>query len=199
LNKHPSISERELEIINVIAKGAPFNQRSLSTQTGMSLGMTNLLLRRLVVKGYLKVRQLNRRKVEYLLTPRGFSEKAKKSYRYTLRTIDSLMLLKTNIQTILSQHLDKGFTHFILPGSGDIQDLVELASRQITDPRFRLERVPDIQHLKLIPGVMLISLVSSDVPHPVIPTLNILEALSGGSDKDPLDSSSIEERKLQNV
>ncbi len=40
-----------------------------------------------IKKGYVKALQLNRRKIQYMLTPKGFSEKAKKSYSYTVRTI----------------------------------------------------------------------------------------------------------------
>src|SRR5689334_20998869 len=79
LNKPIELTEREFEMINVLAGGAVHNQRELSMKTRMSLGMTNFVLKRLVKKGLLKIRQLNRRKAEYLLTPRGFSEKAQKS------------------------------------------------------------------------------------------------------------------------
>ena len=44
----------------------------------ISLGMTNLLSR-LVAKGYIRIRQLNKKKTEYILTPKGFTEKYHKS------------------------------------------------------------------------------------------------------------------------
>jgi hypothetical protein len=139
LNKDTSISEREFEIINVIAAGSSFNQRALSAQTGMSLGMTNLLLRRLVTKGFLCARQLNQKKFEYLLTPSGFAEKARKSYRYTLKTLNSLVVLKTQIRRVIEAEIEQGHREFILAGNPELMDLVELAaqSREWTGLSFK--------------------------------------------------------------
>ncbi len=72
------ISERELRIIEEISRDRNLTQRKISHRLGLSLGMTNLILKRLVNKGYVKVRGLNRRKVQYILTPTGFAEKTKK-------------------------------------------------------------------------------------------------------------------------
>src|SRR5207302_1373710 len=88
LNNQP-LSEKEFEIINIIADGFRSNQRVLSTHIGLSLGMTNLLLRRLATKGFLRIKQLDAKKVQYLLTPRGLSEKAQKSIHYTHKTLQS--------------------------------------------------------------------------------------------------------------
>src|SRR5205085_1251135 len=96
---------------------------------GVSLGMTNLLLRRLVTKGYLRIRQLNRRKVEYLLTPRGLSEKARKSYKYTLKTIESFGLLKDGIRKMIQGHITPEIHHLLVVGEGDLADLVEMSLR----------------------------------------------------------------------
>ena len=84
------IGERELKIIEEISQDKNLTQRKISHRLGLSLGMTNIILKRLVSKGYIKVKGLDRRKVQYILTPKGFTEKTKKSYRYFLKTIYSL-------------------------------------------------------------------------------------------------------------
>ncbi len=83
------IGERELKIIEEISREKNLTQRKISHKLGLSLGMTNLVLKRLANKGYIKVKGLNRRKVQYILTPKGFAEKTKKSYRYYLNSSGS--------------------------------------------------------------------------------------------------------------
>ena len=46
-------------------------QRSLSTSMGVALGLTNLLIRRLATKGYIKVAGMGTRHVRYLMTAHG--------------------------------------------------------------------------------------------------------------------------------
>lgn len=138
--EHP-ISEKEFELINILANGLSSNQRELAVNACISLGMANLLLKRLVTKGYLRVRQLNRRKVEHILTAKGFSEKARKSYNYTLKTLRSMTDVKHRIQNVVSALHAKGTRDFILIGSGDLGDLAEIAIRQMNRPDIRLDRL----------------------------------------------------------
>ena len=68
-----TLNEREFELVNIIGAQISSNQRELSRHSNLSLGTTNMLLQRLIAKGYIRIRQLNKKKVEYLLTPKGFS------------------------------------------------------------------------------------------------------------------------------
>ncbi|MDE2028516.1 MAG: winged helix-turn-helix transcriptional regulator, partial [Candidatus Omnitrophica bacterium] len=88
----PALDEREFELVNIVGAQLAANQREISRQMNLSLGMTNMLLRRLISKGYIRIKQLNKKKTEYLLTPKGFSEKLRKSVKYTLKTINSIGL-----------------------------------------------------------------------------------------------------------
>ncbi len=146
MNKTP-LSEKEFEIINVIADGFRSNQRVLSTHIGLSLGMTNLLLRRLATKGYLRMKQLDRKKVDYLLTPRGLAEKAQKSYHYTLKTLESFGLIKRELRNILEPRLLPSIRNIIILGKGDLTDLVSLILQQTGHGRWPIiyQDTPPVQ------------------------------------------------------
>ena len=58
------------------------SQRHLSRQLGIALGLTNLLLRRIVARGWVKVVQLRPNRVRYLLTPAGMAAKARLTREY---------------------------------------------------------------------------------------------------------------------
>jgi DNA-binding MarR family transcriptional regulator len=55
------------------------SQRSLSSDLGIALGLTNLLVRRLVHKGWVRIVRMKPNRVRYLLTPAGIAEKARMS------------------------------------------------------------------------------------------------------------------------
>ena len=64
--------EYDRQILQAIAAGGRVTQRSLSGELGVALGLTNLLIRRLAGKGYIKVAGMGTRHVRYLMTPAGW-------------------------------------------------------------------------------------------------------------------------------
>jgi DNA-binding MarR family transcriptional regulator len=124
------LNEREFELINIIGAKLGSNQRDLSRQLNLSLGQTNMLVRRLAAKGYIRINQLNKRKVKYLLTPKGFTEKMHKSIKYTLNTINSIGLINNKIRALLKQLHDSGERKFYILGASDLVTMVETAFRE---------------------------------------------------------------------
>lgn len=73
MNSHDQYTH---QILTEIEAGKLVSQRSLSRNLGIALGLTNLLVRRLVRKGWVRIIQIKRNRVLYLLTPAGVAEKA---------------------------------------------------------------------------------------------------------------------------
>src|SRR2546421_12772076 len=78
-------AERELAILTAIEEGRPLSQRALAQRLGVALGLTNLLLKRLAKKGFIKIvefprKPAARKRLRYLLTPKGMQEKVRLSY-----------------------------------------------------------------------------------------------------------------------
>lgn len=67
------MSDRELSLLSAIAEGER-SQRGLSRRAGLSLGGTNVLLRRLVREGCVRAVARDRRSARYELTPLGRAE-----------------------------------------------------------------------------------------------------------------------------
>jgi DNA-binding MarR family transcriptional regulator len=75
-------------LLSEIEAGSHLSQRSLARNLGIALGLTNLLLRRLVRKGWVRMIHIRPNRVTYLLTPTGIAEKARMSrdsLKYSLR------------------------------------------------------------------------------------------------------------------
>jgi predicted transcriptional regulator len=139
-----SLNEREFELINIIGAELGANQRDISKKMDISLGMTNLLVRRLVAKGYIRLRQLNKKKTEYILTPKGFSEKYHKSLRYTLKTLRSIGLIRTQLNIVIQRLYDKGERVFLILGHSDLAELLEMSLRQPQWTGVEFSRVENI-------------------------------------------------------
>jgi len=149
------LDEREFELINIIGAKLGSNQRDLSRQMNLSLGQTNMLIRRLVAKGLIRISQLTQRKVRYLLTPKGMTEKMKKSVKYTLNTINSIGLIKSNLTSVLLELYERGDRVFYVFGKSDFVVLVDMVFSEVFCGEGQLHRITEIP-VEPLDGVLLI-------------------------------------------
>ena len=150
-----TLNEREFELINIIGADLGSSQRDLSRQMDLSLGMTNMLIRRLISKGYIRITQLNKRKVKYLLTPKGFSEKMRKSVKYTLKTIDSIGLIKDRIKRVVEKLYAQGERNFFVLGKSDFALLIEIVFKDLKLKDYTITYIDEVPQEKN-EGVLLI-------------------------------------------
>ena len=66
----------ELGLLEEIAQDADTTQSTLAARLGVAVGTVNWYLKRLVAKGYVKVKRAERRKLRYILTPEGIALRA---------------------------------------------------------------------------------------------------------------------------
>src|SRR5215213_8031899 len=62
---------RELTLLENIESDPDVNQSTLATQLGVAVGTVNWHLKRLIAKGYVKVKRAERKKLRYIITPEG--------------------------------------------------------------------------------------------------------------------------------
>ena len=80
--------EAELRVLEDIhRRAAAVRQRDLAHVVGLSVGMTNAIVRRLAGKGWLQIRKVNNRNVQYIVSPKGLERLARRSYRYLILKI----------------------------------------------------------------------------------------------------------------
>ena len=149
------LNEREFELVNIVGAELAVNQRDLSRQLNVSLGMTNMLLRRLIAKGYIRIQQLNQRKVQYLLTPKGFAEKMRKSVKYTLKTINSISLIKNRLRDIILKLYGQGTREFGILGVSDFALLIGMVVQELGLTDCRLNYISEWSQ-QIAGGVLLV-------------------------------------------
>jgi len=143
------LNEREFELINIVGAELGSNQRDISRHMNLSLGMINILIRRLISKGYIRIEQLNKKKVQYILTPQGFAEKMRKSVKYTMKTISSIGLIKNRVREILRDLYEKDVRDFYYYGNSDISALVEMVFRETLAEHCTLKIIQEIPETPL--------------------------------------------------
>lgn len=125
------LSGKELSLIEVLGSGdEDLNQREIARETGFSLGMTNILLKRLIKKGYVKVVGLNGRTLRYILTVQGFKEKLKRSYNFVVYSFQFLDKIKKQIQSLFVGFRDVDLAIYIV-GSNEMGKVAQEALREI--------------------------------------------------------------------
>ena len=103
-NKQQLETEEVLKVLREIAITPEMTQRELSSRLGISLGKVNFLVNALIQKGLIKAHNFknsnNKKAYLYYLTPRGFEEKAKITYRFLRRKIQEFEQLESEIRLL---------------------------------------------------------------------------------------------------
>src|SRR6184192_4700927 len=117
-------AERELEILRAIGEGAALTQRALAQRLGVALGLTNLYLKRLAKKGLIKITEFPRKpharkRLRYILTPKGLLEKSRLTYDYMSHSLGIYRRTRQTLREALSHLPGNGAKRVVLYGVGE--------------------------------------------------------------------------------
>lgn len=137
----PTHDEHTHHILAAIESGRRVSQRTLSRELGIALGLTNLLLRRLIRKGFVKVFATRPNRLLYSITPEGFAEKARLSKAYMDNTLRLYTETRERIRRALDELADQldrepdeqgAAKRIIFYGAGEVAEIA-FVSMQATD------------------------------------------------------------------
>jgi DNA-binding MarR family transcriptional regulator len=95
MNTQPKTTE--LTILYYLHEHSDATQRELSDHVGISLGSINLLLKKMIKKGLIKIERLQPNSIKYFLTPAGIASKLERTYHYISRTYNEIQLVRKSI------------------------------------------------------------------------------------------------------
>lgn len=119
----------DYRLLDILAREPNTSQRLVARKAGLSLGMVNLILRRLAKTGYIRVLTLNGQATRYVLTPQGSAERSRRSLESVLRVVSSFAALRDGIIGLIRDRCEQGEHHFVIYGDGDVADIADLACR----------------------------------------------------------------------
>ena len=118
------MQDNEILILEELEKNSNITQRDLSEKTGLSLGMVNILLKKFIKKGFVKLERLNSKNFRYVLTPEGFKEKSKKTIEYMKIYYRRTLLIKKNIERII-QTYGRNRTYVLFGKDKEMKEIIE--------------------------------------------------------------------------
>jgi DNA-binding Lrp family transcriptional regulator len=123
--------QRDLQLLNEVEQNAAVTQRSLAKKLGVALGLTNLYLKRLARKGYIKITTIPKNRIKYLLTPRGMTEKTRLTYLYMQYSLSYYRDMRQRLKIVLTGLASAGAKRIVICGTGELAELAYISLREM--------------------------------------------------------------------
>jgi DNA-binding MarR family transcriptional regulator len=117
---------RELRLLEHIENDPDTTQATLATQLGVAVGTVNWHLKRMVQKGYVKVKRAERRKLKYIITAEGIAFRARLTVDYIEQSFKLYRLIRERVQASVDELKQNGYQSARIDGEGDIADVCRL-------------------------------------------------------------------------
>lgn len=121
---HPN--EADLTILEHIESQPNTTQATLAERLGVAVGTINWHMKRLIQKGYVKVKKAGRRKLAYIITPEGISLRARLMVDYVQNSFKLYRLVRERSLKAIAQLKENGFHQVRLEGEGEVVDICRL-------------------------------------------------------------------------
>jgi DNA-binding MarR family transcriptional regulator len=139
---------RDLGLLEQIERDPDTTQASMATRLGVAVGTVNWHLKRLIAKGYVKVKRAERRKLKYIITPEGLALRARLTVAYIENSMTLYRRARDQARKALTAARRRGFHSVRVEGDGDIADVCRLTALEIgmpVDDRGPADGVPILQ------------------------------------------------------
>src|SRR5512145_1172037 len=117
---------RELTLLENIENDPDVNQSTLATQLGVAVGTVNWHLKRLIAKGYVKVKRAERKKLRYIITPEGIALRARLAVNYIENSFSLYRKTRQRVKDHITSLRRAGYNSVRLLGEGDVADIARL-------------------------------------------------------------------------
>mgnify|MGYP003966189065 FL=1 len=119
-------SQRELTLLEQIEQNPDITQASLATQLGVAVGTVNWHIKRLIEKGYVKVKRAERRKLRYIITPEGIALRARLTVDFIEQSFNLYRRVRQRAQEHLKTISESGYDHVRISGNGEVAEICKL-------------------------------------------------------------------------
>jgi DNA-binding MarR family transcriptional regulator len=123
--------QRNLILLTELERDGAVTQRSLATKLGVALGLTNLYLKRLARKGYVKITTIPSHRIRYLLTPQGMVEKSRLTYLYMQYSLSHYRDMRARLRDTLSRATESGVRRVVIFGTSEFAEMAYLSLREM--------------------------------------------------------------------
>ena len=140
---------RDLALLQEIEADPDISQARLAEELGVAIGTINWHIKRLVEKGFVKVKRARRRKLRYIITPEGIALRARLTVDYIQQSFKLFRHIRERVLTLLGQLEEMDIHTVRLVAEGDLADVCRLT---IMEQHFTLTDNPEAPAL-IVDGI----------------------------------------------
>jgi len=120
-------NSHDMTLLEHIEQDPDISQASLAQQLGVAVGSVNWYLKRLVSKGYVKVKRAQRKKLRYIITPEGIALRARLTIEYVERSLNLYRHTRKQVIDLIKELREAGYDSVSLSGSNlGSDDMVDI-------------------------------------------------------------------------
>jgi DNA-binding MarR family transcriptional regulator len=119
-------THRDLALLESIEHNPDVTQADLATHLGVAVGTVNWHLKRLITKGYVKIKRAERRKLRYIITPDGIALRMRLTVDYIEQQFILYRRVRARVKDYIAEIRHAGFERVRIAGEGDVADICKL-------------------------------------------------------------------------
>jgi DNA-binding MarR family transcriptional regulator len=119
-------STHALEMLTQIEANPDISQLTLADELGVAVGTINWHLKRMIAKGYVKVKRAQRKKLRYIITPEGIALRAALTVDYIKNSFDLYRRVRERTNLCLQQLENAGYSSVNVLGEDEVAEVVRL-------------------------------------------------------------------------
>jgi len=116
-------SARDLTLLDSIEQDPDISQATLADTLGVAVGTINWHLKRMVAKGYVKVKRMQRKKLRYILTAEGIALRASLTVKYIENSFSLYNLIRQRTRKVLDELRSFGLDTVRIEGNGEVAEV----------------------------------------------------------------------------
>ena len=106
------------------------SQRDLAGDLNISLGLVNSFIKRLVKKGFVKITTIPKKRIKYIITPRGAAEKTRLTYLYIQHSFHFYKEARQKLRNLYSDLENQGILRIAFYGAGDLAEIAYISLQE---------------------------------------------------------------------
>lgn len=119
-----------LKILEEIDNDHLSSQRDLSRKMNISLGLVNSFIKRLANKGYLKITNIPKNRLKYILTPKGAAEKTHLTYQYIQHSFDYYKKTRGKLRKLFKDLMAQRVRQVVFYGKSDFAEIAFISLQE---------------------------------------------------------------------
>ena len=124
------VSEKEIIVLDRIARNSAISQRKLAENTGLSLGLINFILKKFIQVGYLLASPHDKRKMKYTLTSEGLAATVRQTSLRISEVVRNYRQIRSDLDCLMKELVSSGYRYFSIHGDGELRELVTSTFKQ---------------------------------------------------------------------